>query len=63
VVAKDEDGVEVDAIWLDGLRQPVSMFPGFGTRFYRSPCSHPCAKIAPGIEANTSRDCQQTIAA
>jgi CRP/FNR family transcriptional regulator, cyclic AMP receptor protein len=34
VVAKDE--VEVDAIWSDDLRQLVLMFPGFGTRFYRS---------------------------
>ncbi len=34
VVAKEE--VEVDAIWADDLRQLVSTFPGFGTRFYRS---------------------------
>ncbi len=34
VVAKDE--VEVDAIWADDLRQLVAVFPGFGTRFYRS---------------------------
>ncbi len=34
VVAREE--VEVDAIWADDLRQLVSMFPGFGTRFYRS---------------------------
>lgn len=34
VVAKNE--VEVDAIWADDLRQLVSTFPGFGTRFYRS---------------------------
>jgi CRP/FNR family transcriptional regulator, cyclic AMP receptor protein len=34
VVAKDE--VEIDAIWSDDLRQLVLMFPGFGTRFYRS---------------------------
>ncbi len=34
VVAKEE--VEVDAIWADDLRQLVSAFPGFGTRFYRS---------------------------
>jgi CRP/FNR family transcriptional regulator, cyclic AMP receptor protein len=34
VVAKQE--VEVDAIWAHELRQLVSMFPGFGTRFYRS---------------------------
>ena len=34
VVAKDEVGV--DAIWADDLRQLVAVFPGFGTRFYRS---------------------------
>ncbi len=34
VVAKEEG--EVDAIWADDLRQLVSTFPGFGTRFYRS---------------------------
>jgi CRP-like cAMP-binding protein len=34
VVAKDD--VEVDAIWADDLRQLVSAFSGFGTRFYRS---------------------------
>jgi CRP-like cAMP-binding protein len=34
VVAKDE--VRVDAIWADDLRQLITTFPGFGTRFYRS---------------------------
>jgi CRP-like cAMP-binding protein len=34
VVAKDE--VEVDAIWAGDLRQLIAVFPGFGTRFYRS---------------------------
>ena len=34
VVAKEE--MEVDAIWADDLRQLISTFPGFGTRFYRS---------------------------
>jgi CRP/FNR family transcriptional regulator, cyclic AMP receptor protein len=34
VVAKDE--VQVDAIWADDLRQLISIFPGFGMRFYRS---------------------------
>jgi CRP/FNR family transcriptional regulator, cyclic AMP receptor protein len=34
VVAKDE--VQVDAIWADDLRQLISVFPGFGIRFYRS---------------------------
>jgi CRP/FNR family transcriptional regulator, cyclic AMP receptor protein len=34
VVAKDE--VELDAIWADDLRQLIAVFPGFGTRFYRS---------------------------
>ena len=34
VVAKDE--VEVDAIWADDLRELVSVFPGFGVRFYRA---------------------------
>jgi CRP-like cAMP-binding protein len=34
VIAKDE--VEVDVIWADDLRELVSAFPGFGTRFYRS---------------------------
>jgi len=34
VVAKDE--VDVDAIWANDLRDLVTMFPGFGARFYRS---------------------------
>jgi CRP-like cAMP-binding protein len=34
VVAKDE--VEMDAIWVDDLRELVATFPGFGVRFYRS---------------------------
>ncbi len=34
VVAKDD--VEVDAIWADDLRKLMNVFPGFGTRFYRS---------------------------
>jgi CRP/FNR family transcriptional regulator, cyclic AMP receptor protein len=34
VVAKDE--VRVDAIRADDLRELIAMFPGFGTRFYRS---------------------------
>lgn len=34
VVAKDD--VEVDAIWADDLRELINVFPGFGTRFYRS---------------------------
>ena len=34
VVATDE--VDVDAIWANDLRELVTMFPGFGARFYRS---------------------------
>ncbi|MGA3092689.1 MAG: cyclic nucleotide-binding domain-containing protein [Terriglobales bacterium] len=34
VVAKGD--VEVDAIWADDLRELINVFPGFGTRFYRS---------------------------
>jgi len=34
VVAKDQ--VEVDAIWAADLRELINVFPGFGTRFYRS---------------------------
>ena len=34
VVAKDE--VEVDTIWATDLRELITVFPGFGTRFYRS---------------------------
>jgi len=34
VVATDE--ADVDAIWANDLRELVTMFPGFGARFYRS---------------------------
>ncbi len=34
VVAREK--VEVDAIWAGDLRDLITAFPGFGTRFYRS---------------------------
>jgi CRP-like cAMP-binding protein len=43
VVAKDE--VEVDAIWADDLRELVSVFPGFGVRFYRALAVLPAQRL------------------
>jgi CRP-like cAMP-binding protein len=54
VVAKEE--VEVDAVYVDDMRQIVHAFPGFGMRFYRS-----LAVILVERLRQTSRELQREI--